>query len=78
MSCLLQIGQSNRVLRAILKALYDLWGVAWTLDYADDQIDELVRQHVVIGEAVIAGDQRAAEHLMREHIELAMETDISS
>ena len=52
--------------------------MAWTLDYADDQIDELVRQHVVIGEAVIAGDQRAAEHLMREHIELAMETDISS
>ena len=75
---LFEIGQSNRILQAIVKDLHDLWQMAWTVDIADDQIDMLLQQHIVIGEAVIAGDQQGAEDSMREHIRFAMETDLAS
>ena len=75
---LFEIGQSNRILQVIIKDLHDLWQLAWTVEIQDDQIGKLLRQHVVIGEAVIAGDQQAAEDSMREHIRFAMETDLGS
>lgn len=72
------IGQSNRILRAIIKDLHDLWQMAWTVDIQDGQIDELLRQHIVIGEAVIAGNPQGAEDAMRDHIQFAMDTDLAS
>ena len=75
---LLGIARSNRVLRAILRDLNDLWALAWTVDIDEDQISELLQQHILIGAAVISGDQQGAEDAMRRHLEFALMADLAS
>ena len=41
-----EIGQSNRILRAIIKDLHDLWQNGMDHRHKDDQMDKLLRQHI--------------------------------
>jgi DNA-binding FadR family transcriptional regulator len=67
---------SNRVLRAIIRDIHELLTTSWLLTVLSRrEVENAYRQHVRIGEAILARDPDGAAQAMKSHLEWAARTD---